>query len=349
MGEFGVISVLFFMRGPADSVAAMDIGPPDLHQARMAPAAEPPFHDQLEAVWGRPWGASDEVGPLRRVLVRRPGDEFERISADAWDEEAQALVDPQGRWYWTDRTPPDLELIRSQHDGLIAALRDEGVEVVVAEPLGGGYSKAIYVRDPLITIPGGAVIGRMAVQMRRGEEPDITRIVAAEGLPILSTITGTGTLEGGSFVKLRPGLAAFGTSIRCNDAAADQLRAILAGIGWELLVVPLYGYTIHLDLHLAMVDTDRALVDVPGLPYWFLEELGRRGIEAMHPDPGEAWGLNALCLRPGRVLMAEGSPRTAERLARSGVEVVTVPYDEIHKNGGGVHCSTMELVREPAT
>ena len=46
--------------------------------------------------------------------------------------------------------------------------------------------------------------------------------------------------------------------------------------------------------------------------------------------------------------MAEGSPRTAERLARAGVEVVTVPYDEIHKNGGGVHCSTMELVREPA-
>ena len=47
--------------------------------------------------------------------------------------------------------------------------------------------------------------------------------------------------------------------------------------------------------------------------------------------------------------MAEGSPRTAERLAAAGVEVVTVPYDEIHKAGGGVHCSTMELLREPAS
>jgi N-dimethylarginine dimethylaminohydrolase len=46
--------------------------------------------------------------------------------------------------------------------------------------------------------------------------------------------------------------------------------------------------------------------------------------------------------------MAEGSPGTVARLDRAGVEVVTVPYDEIHKNGGGVHCSTMELVREPA-
>ena len=326
----------------------MEIGPPDLHQARMATAAEPPFHDTLETIWGRPWGASDEVGPLRRVLVRRPGDEFARIREDAWDEEAQALVDPEGQWYWTDRRAPDLDLVRAQHDGLIATLEAEGAEVVVAEPLGGRFSKSVYVRDPLVTVPGGAIIGRMAVQMRSGEEPDITRIVAAEGLPILSTITGTGTLEGGSFVKLRPGLAAFGTSIRCNRSGADQLRAVLERMGWELLVVPLSGYTIHLDLHLAMVDVDRALVDVPGLPFWFLEELERRGIETIYPEPGEAWGLNALCLRPGRVLMAEGSPRTAERLDRAGVQVVTTPYDEIHKNGGGVHCSTMELIRDPA-
>jgi N-dimethylarginine dimethylaminohydrolase len=326
----------------------MSIGPPDLHQARMASAAEPPFDEELEQVWGERWGAWDEVGPLRKVLVRRPGDELAQIRADAWDEEAQALVDPDGEWYWTDSQPPDLDRVRAQHDGLVATLRDEGIEVVVAEPLGGRYTKAVYVRDPFVTVPGGAVIGRMAVRMRRGEEADVTRIVAAEGLAVLSTITGTGTLEGGSLVKLRPGLAAFGTSIRCNQEAAEQLREVLARIGWELLVVPLSGYTIHLDLHLAMVDVDRALVDVPGLPYWFLSELDRRGIEMLHPEPGEAWALNALCLRPGRVLMAEGSPRTAERLAAAGVEVVTVPYDELHKNGGGVHCSTNELIREPA-
>jgi N-dimethylarginine dimethylaminohydrolase len=40
---------------------------------------------------------------------------------------------------------------------------------------------------------------------------------------------------------------------------------------------------------------------------------------------------------------------TAERLAAAGVEVITIPYDEIQKNGGGIHCSTMEFVRERAT
>jgi len=324
-------------------------GPPDLHQTRLQTAAEPPFHDELTSVWGAEWGAADEVGPLRSVLVRRPGDELAAVRADAWDEQAQALVDPDGQWYWTDRTPPDLGRVAAQHDGLVRTLRAEGVEVVVAEPLGSSYLKAIYTRDPLLTVPGGAIIGRMAVRVRRGEEAAVTREIAAHGLPILSTITGTGTVEGGSFVKLRPGLAAFGTSIRCNEEGARQLRDVLARIGWELIVVPLPGYTIHLDLHLAMVDVDRALVNVAGLPFGFLERLRREGIEALHPDPGEPWSLNALCLRPGRVLMADSAPRTAQILERAGLEVVSVPYDEIHKNGGGVHCSTMELLREPAS
>ncbi len=323
-------------------------GPPDLVQTLMATAAEPPFHDELTDVWGAEWGAADEVGPLRTVLVRRPGDALGQVRADAWDEAAQALVDPEGGWYYTRREPPDLERVAAQHDGLVAALRGEGIDVVVAEPLGGRYVKAVYMRDPLVTVPGGAVIGRMAVRMRRGEEASLTRIVAEQGLPILSTITGTGTLEGGSFVKLRPGLAAFGTSIRCNEEGARQLRDVLARIGWRLHVVPLAGYTIHLDLHLTMVDVDKALVDAAGLPFWFLEELRALGIETIHPEASEAWALNALCLRPGRVLMAEGSPRTVERLAGRGVDVVEIPYDELHANGGGVHCSTMELLREPA-
>lgn len=327
----------------------MTAGPPDLHQTRMRPAAEPPFHDELEEVWGERWGAWDEVGRLRRVLVRAPGDEWEQITADAWDEESQALVDPLGQWYWTSPEAPDMDKVRAQHDGLVQTLRDQGVEVVVAEPLGGRFTKAIYVRDPLVTVPGGAVIGRMAVTMRRGEEADITRIVAAEGLPILHTVTGTGTLEGGSLVKLRDGLAAFGTSIRCNEEGARQLQAVFARIGWELLVVPLTGYTIHLDLHLTMVDRDRCLVDAPGLPYWFLTELEARGFELLHPDRDEEWALNALALSPGRVLMAEGSPRTVERLEAAGIEVITTPYDEIQKAGGGVHCSTMELLRDPAS
>jgi N-dimethylarginine dimethylaminohydrolase len=320
----------------------------NLVQIRMATAAEPAFHDVLEEVWGRRWGAHDETGVLRTVLVRPPSSGLARIRADAWDEDAQALVDPEGRWYWTDRRPPDLDRLAQQHRGLVHALVDEGVDVVVAPPMDGAFTKAVYVRDPIVTVPGGAIVGRMAVLMRRGEEADLSRVVAGAGMPVLGTMTGTATLEGGSFVKLRDGVAALGTSIRCNDEAADELRDVLARIGWELVVVPLPGFTIHLDMHLAMLDVDLALADVGGLPYTFLARLGAMGIDLVHAGPGELWGLNLLALGPRRVLMAEGSPVTTARLRDAGVEVRTVAYDEIHRNGGGVHCSTIELVRDPA-
>jgi N-dimethylarginine dimethylaminohydrolase len=313
----------------------------------MEGAAEPPFQEELEKVWGAAYGAHDEVGVLRRVLVRTPGDELRAISADGWNEELGALVDPEGHWYWTDRNPPDLDLVAAQHSGLVEALRAEGVEVDVAEPLGPPFVKAVYTRDPAITVPGGAIVGRMGVRMRRGEEPHHTRALAAAGMPILGTITGTGTLEGGSFTKLRPGIAAFGTSIRCNEEGFRQLKVLLELIGVEVIRVPIAGYSIHIDLHFAMVDADRALIDPAGLPYDFLVTLRALGIETIEAAAEEEWGLNLLCLRPGRVLMAEGSPRTAELLDRAGIEVVTIPYDEIQKNGGGVHCSTIELVRDP--
>jgi N-dimethylarginine dimethylaminohydrolase len=283
------------------------------------------------------------------VLVRSPADELSLVRADAYDEEAQALVDPDGRWYWTGSEPPDLDLVKAQHAGLVATLEREGVQVDDAGPIGPTFVKSVYVRDPLITVPGGAIVLRMGVRMRRGEEPSITQTIAATGMPVLGTLTGTATAEGGSFIKLDETTALYGLSIRCNQSAADQLAEILARVGMELIVVPLSGYTIHLDLHLAMVDVDKALVDVPGLPYWFLEYLEARGIEAIAADPSEEWGLNALCLAPGKVLMAAEAPRSAERLAARGVEVIPVEYGELHKNGGGVHCSTMELVREPAS
>jgi len=156
-------------------------GPPDLHQTRLQTAAEAPFHDELTSVWGAEWGAADEVGPLRSVLVRRPGDELAAVRADAWDEQAQALVDPDGQWYWTDRTPPDLGRVAAQHDGLVQTLRAEGVEVVVVEPLGSSYLKAIYTRDPLVTVPGGAIIGRMAA--RRPPSPGRSRRTAFPSSP----------------------------------------------------------------------------------------------------------------------------------------------------------------------
>ena len=125
----------------------------------------------------------------------------------------------------THRRPPDLARVAEQHQGLVTALQEAGITVDVAPAPGRPYSKAIYTRDPLITTPQDAIIGRMGVRMRRGEEPDVSRFVASLGMPIVGTITGAGTLEGGSYCKLRPDLHLLGTSIRCNHEGASAAGA----------------------------------------------------------------------------------------------------------------------------
>jgi N-dimethylarginine dimethylaminohydrolase len=324
--------------------------PPGFHQLLTPPEPDPPFLDaqELQSTWGGQWGPSDEIGRLRAVLVRKPDDELRAIHTDAYQPAVDALVDPGRQWYWTGKEAPDLARVSAQHDRLVEVLESQDVTVHRLPPLTPMRTKSVYVRDPLVTVRGGAIIGRLAPRMRRGEEAVMTREVAALGVPILATMVGSATFEGGSFVKLRPGLAAFGTSVRCNEAAAGQLREILARIDWELIVVPLPGFVVHLDIHFAMVDRNRALVNALGLPYTFLDELRSLGIECIWSHPDEPWAQNLLTLEPGRVLASTSAPRTAQILRDHGIEVLTVPYDEIEKNGGGVHCSTMELLRDDA-
>ena len=328
----------------------MSDAPVTFHLGLCPPEPTPPFEAPSEqtAVWGREWGATDEVGVLRTALVRRPREEWSVITADHLDPRVEMLVDPDGGWYWESTEAPDLARVHAQHAGLVAALEAEGVEVVEVAGYDPRHTKAIYTRDPLLTVPGGAVVGRLAPRMRRGEERFVTEAVAALGMPILRTIVGSGMVEGGSFVKLGPRVAAYGTSQRCNLEGARQLEETLRWLGIDLELVPLNGWSIHLDGHFAMVSPDQALVDADGLPFWFLERLQELRIEPIWLPRSEPWAVNLLCLRPGRVLMSEGNPRSVELLAARGIDVVTVPYDEIQKGGGGVHCSTMELVRDPA-
>jgi len=314
----------------------------------MGPEALPAFLElgELEGTWGRRWGAADEVSRLRSVLMRRPSAGLAAVRADAYDAEMGAFVDPDRRWYWTGEELPDLDLVNAQYDGFVAALKKEGVEIVFAPDLPPDFTKAVYTRDPLVTVPGGAIIGRLAPRMRRGEEQSIAATVAAAGMPILGMVTGSGLAEGGSFVKVRRDLAFYGSSVRCNPEGGRQLARILEPYGIRVQQVSLPGYLIHLDMCSVMIDDDLALINPRLAPYDFMTALWDLGIETVNVHPDEEWSTNLLVLDRRRVLLPAHLERTGEMLADRGVEVVPIEFREMLKNGGGLHCSTMELQRD---
>ena len=40
------------------------------------------------------------------------------------------------------------------------------------------------------------------------------------------------------------------------------------------------------------------------------------------------------------------SERTLDEFDEHGVEIITVPYDKMQLNGGGIHCATCPLIRD---
>jgi N-dimethylarginine dimethylaminohydrolase len=315
--------------------------------AQAEPAFETP--EQQKAVWGRAWGCDNDVGRLRTVLMHRPGPEMSVVDPSKRIESIGSFGDPESGWYWQSDTVPPLPEMQAQHDALVRALREEDVEVIFLDGVGSGRLKSCYTRDSAIAIEGGAIVTRLGPKIRRGEELAVTRTLAGLGVPILRTIHGTGLLEGGSFAWINSRTAVVGRSIRVNEEGSRQLEEVLRTRGVELLRVDLCGYDLHIDGSFVMIDVDTALVRAESLPFWFLEKLKELGVRTIETTPeDEGWIINCLAVRPGRILMPEGASNdTLDRLAKLHVEVVVLPYDRMALNGGGIHCSTCPLSRDP--
>lgn len=313
---------------------------------------DPPFEDADEQarVWGRRWGVEDDVGRLRMVLVAPPGDEWEQMrEGGVWVEEAGSWMDPQGRWYWMGQERPDFEKAREEHAGLVDALRKEGVEVAFMGQRPSELSRSMFTRDVALVVPGGSIVCRMGPMYRRGEERGMSQALAGLGMPILHTIRGRGLVEGGSFAIINRRIAVLGLSHRINLEGARQVEHVLAGMGMELIVIDLPGSMYHIDGVFVMVDREKALINYEWLSRPFIEKLESMGIQTIDVDPDEGpFAVNCIATRPGRVILSDHALRTAEMLSKRGIEPILIPYGEIHKAGGGIHCSTLPLIREPS-
>jgi N-dimethylarginine dimethylaminohydrolase len=312
---------------------------------------DPPHEDpaELEASWGRAWGLSNDVGRIRSILMHRPGPELGIVDPSKRIERIGSYGDRDEHWYFQSEEPPDVPQMQAQHDGLVAALERRGVEIIHQEGVGDRMLKAVYTRDPLQMVKGGAIVNRMGTRIRRGEELVTTRTLAKHGIPILRTLNGSAVMEGGTFAWLNDRTAVIGCGVRVNREGARQVGEVLAAQGVELIVIDLVGYDIHLDVGFLMVDADLALVSPMNLPYAFLQTLRDLGIDTVEITPeDDGWIVNGLAVAPRELLIPEGaSERTLEELARKGVTWEVIPYDKVQLNGGGLHCSTTPLIRDP--
>jgi len=310
------------------------------------------YYDELKHIWGKEWGAQSEIGKLREVMVQKPGPEMAPPKEDL-------------KWYGM-KCVADVSRGMEQHDRFVEILKDEKVKVHCMNPppmAKGPYGllQGLWgTRDFGLVVNGGAIVPRMSLPWDRGAEVWWAKRVMELGCPILYTVRGFGIFEGGNVVWLDPAHVCIGRSIRTNQVGIDQVSTVLESVGVEeVKVVPIPGWLenidwpaggfAHLDCVFAYVDSGLALIYPLGVPFDFLEYLKEKGINMIEVPPaqGRDYACNVLALEPGKIIMLEGFEATKKKLEKEGVDVITVEMSEFIKIGGGPHCASSPLIRDP--
>jgi N-dimethylarginine dimethylaminohydrolase len=285
------------------------------------------------------YGVSDECSPLKKVLVRRPGVEFSNM-------EQYKLWGYPGR--------PDLEAAQAEHDAFTSILRSEGAEVIDQDEVHPEKREPLFTHDASIMTPRGAIMCRSGNPLRQGEEEYTARAMAKLSIPILFSVHGDATVDGGDTLWLDPDTFLIGHSYRTNHEAYRQIKAVMEGFVTRDVIqihLPHYlgaGHVLHLMSVISPVDRDLAVVYPRLAPIQLLELFEARGIDTVTvPDEEfDSLGPNVLAISPRNVVLHSGNPVTKARLIKHGCRVHEYTGQQISVTAtGGPTCLTRPLLR----
>lgn len=235
--------------------------------------------------------------------------------------------------------------------------RKLGVKVFEIEPgqMGEGLRLAppnlMFVCDLFFNSPEGAVIARMASEVRAGEEKFAAAALARLGVPILSTMRDRALFEGADCLWLNPKTILCGTGQRTNHEALLQIRSLFKAQGIKVLEVKMPKGIQHLLGMVQFVDSDLAVVRTEIAPRAFVTLLKKNGFEIVPVresiEVREKLGMNLVTVSPRKVIMAADCPQLRTQFEAAGIQVAAeVKISQLCNAAGGIGCATGVLARE---
>lgn len=293
------------------------------------------IEQDMTTYWGGDWGCSSEIGRLRAVLLHRPSEEVRNFDFE------------KVRF----RAPVDADKFIAQHDLLANYYRSHGVAVYYVEDGRGDRPNSIFCRDKLFMTPEGAIITRLAMPERRGEERFVAQACARLGVPIVKTIAGDGIFEGANAMWVDRTTVILSTGVRANRSGFQQMVDELRRQGVSEIIpmqIP-YGHA-HIDGLLNIASEDTVLIHACQVPYDVVDALKNKGFRILEtPSLTETkygYATNFVAIEPGHVVSGNLAPQTVELLEKSGIKVDVLDISELNKGRGSVHCATAFLKRD---
>ncbi|MBA3263277.1 MAG: hypothetical protein H0T69_12575 [Thermoleophilaceae bacterium] len=281
------------------------------------------------------WGVDSEYGRLLDVLLCPPA-HFRWLPTSAISRATLA----------SELVFSHDDAVR-QHAEMVSVYEDAGVEVHYLEP-DENLPYQVFARDSSINVPAGPIVTQCAQSWRRGEYAAVIRFYQQQGIPIANMVT-AGSLEGGDFMIVEPGVAAIGTGEeRTQEQAARQVAGWLEREGWEVRVERIPPHFLHIDVLACMLGEKLAAVCVEQASNGFVAWLESKGVEIVPVTLAAALklGVNGVCLGGDRVLSTAESKDLNERLRALGLTVYDPELSSFTLGGGGAHCLMQAIRRE---
>jgi len=229
-------------------------------------------------------------------------------------------------------TALDFEGIAKEHRTYVAALRAAGLAVEVLPPL-EAYPDSIFVEDPALVLPEGAILLRPGASTRLGEREEMRGALKSHFGRVLE-LQNDEYADGGD-VLITPNVIFIGMSARTNRTGAEALQSKLKQLGREARIAQTPQGVLHFKTAVSLLDEDTILAT---------KSMAQSGIFAgfkivLAPD-GEEAAANALGVNDV-VFASDHFPRTIDLLVKEGFDVVGLPVTEIGKLDAGLSCMSL--------
>ena len=231
-----------------------------------------------------------------------------------------------------DVGPPSHAVVEAEHEAYVAALRAAGVSVEVLPAL-EDFPDSVFVEDPALVFPEGAILLRPGAASRLGETAQLAPVLRRRFDRVLE-LPAPGFADGGD-VLVTPDTVMIGLSDRTDSVGAKALLGLLAELGRKGVVVATPPGVLHFKSDCSLLDSQTVLatrrLSVSGI---------FAGLEVINTPDGEEGAANALRIND-RVFLGAGFPKTADLLARAGYEVVPLATAEVAKVDAGLSCMSL--------
>lgn len=253
------------------------------------------------------------VFDFNRAIVRTPGDS----AVNGLREDARAA--------------PDIVRLRAEHAAYVSTLCAAGLEVEVLPPL-EAYPDSMFVEDPALVFPEGAILLRPGAPSRTGETAEIRRVLQRHFEQVLEL--DDGYADGGD-VLVTPDVVFIGMSARTDLKGARNLSVKLRQLGRKSRIVETPASVLHLKTASSLIDeravlVARVMAGTGAFP----------GFDVVVIPEGEEAAANALRVND-TVLVGDRFPRTIELLVRRGLNVKALPVAEVGKLDAGLSCMSL--------